>query len=836
MSLRTLCLIVWVSAGVPAAASAPLTLAEGGRSPYRIVIAREASPSERRAAEELQRFLEQISGVRLPVVTDEAAPRGPLVLVGDSRALRRLRVSIPFEHLGPEGFALKTAGRNLIIAGGRQRGTMYGVYAFLEKLGCRWFTAEVSRIPKLPAVRVPALDELQKPAFEYREPFFTEAFDKDWAARNRVNGHFSKLDESTGGKIQYYPFVHSFYTLLPPEKYFREHPEYYSLIAGRRRHERAQLCLTHPEVLRLATETVLEWIRQHPEATIFSVSQNDWTGWCECDNCRRVEQEEGGVHSGPLLRFVNALATEIEKRHPDKLIDTLAYWYTEAPPARVRPRPNVRIRLCPISVCEAHPYERCDRNAWFLKNLKAWAAVTRQLYIWHYNTNFRHYLMPFPDFDELAADIPMYHRYGVVGLFLEGAYAPGGGGEMAELRSYLMARLLWDVKADPRQAVEEFLEGVYGRAAPRIREYLDLLHRQVRLPPEGRGHHIWIFQNPGAPYLDGEFLARARELLERGEAKADNEAIRRRVRKVRLSIDYVELIRSMAFQIHDGWYAATRPEDLRERFGRFLAEVRSFGIQQLHEGRGLEFDEKELPDRLSRYGVFTLENEALRVELAPGLDGRIIRLVCKADGKDRLRPTDPGESGYPNVGGLAAFVHPDFQGRAWQVAWRVENAAPDRLMLAGACANGLKLRRTIRLVGPEVRTETEVENAASAPIQATLRSRVEFGLAPEEDVRLAVFYRTQDGRTVDRTLFEPGLSTSGADALEGPARPAGAWRAFDRRSRLGLLNRFPADQAARAVVEWSVRGENRIALTLWSSERELKPGERLTLEAAYAPE
>jgi len=150
--------------------------------------------------------------------------------------------------------------------------------------------------------------------------------------------------------------VHSFNQMIPPEKYFSSHPEWFSLIDGARRSERSQLCLTNKEMLQESIKNVLEWIQQHPEARIISVSQNDWTGWCECDNCRRVEEEEGGVHSGPLLRFVNAVADEIGKKYPDKLIDTLAYWYTEDPPAKVRPRPNVRIRLCPIGVCESHPY------------------------------------------------------------------------------------------------------------------------------------------------------------------------------------------------------------------------------------------------------------------------------------------------------------------------------------------------------------------------------------------------------------------------------------------------------------------------------------------------
>ena len=52
----------------------------------------------------------------------------------------------------------------------------------------RFFTPKVTRTPKTPNLSVPAIDETQTPAFEYREPYFTEAFDRDWAARLKTNG------------------------------------------------------------------------------------------------------------------------------------------------------------------------------------------------------------------------------------------------------------------------------------------------------------------------------------------------------------------------------------------------------------------------------------------------------------------------------------------------------------------------------------------------------------------------------------------------------------------------------------------------------------------------
>src|SRR2546429_6510623 len=113
--------------------AANLRLVENGKSNYSIVIAPDASQSERHGAEELQSFLEEMSGARLPIT---AEPQRKMVLVGNSPALGKLNLRIPFADLGPEGFVLKTSGQHVAIAGGRLRGSMYGVYTFLEKLGC----------------------------------------------------------------------------------------------------------------------------------------------------------------------------------------------------------------------------------------------------------------------------------------------------------------------------------------------------------------------------------------------------------------------------------------------------------------------------------------------------------------------------------------------------------------------------------------------------------------------------------------------------------------------------------------------------------------------------
>lgn len=803
-----------------------VTLVSKGVSKHTIVLAADASPSERRAAGELQRFIEEMSGAKLAIVSDGKAVKGSQIFLGDSAALRKLNLKIDFARLGTEGFVLKTKGKHLIIAGGRQRGTMYGVYTLLDKLGCRWFTREVSRIPKRPTIEIASLDEIHQPAFENREPFFTEAWDKDWAARNRTNGDHTQLDESTGGKLKYYPFVHSFEELVPPSKYFKDHPEYFSLIDGKRRAERSQLCLTNPDVLRIAIAQVESWIKEHPDTTIFSVSQNDWEGWCECDQCRRVEQEEGGQHSGPLLRFVNAVAAEIGKKYPDKLIDTLAYWYTENPPLKVRPLPNVRIRLCPIGICIAHSFASCPRSAYFYKNLQAWSKITNQLYIWHYNTNFRHYPIPMPDFDELAADIPIYKRHGVVGLFMQGAYPPGGGGSDSELRAYVLARQLWDEKTDVSKTVDEFMEGVYGAAAKPMREYFELAHAEVR-PPANQ--HLWIFNLPD---FSPSFLPRANELFDKALAAAGDEATRRRILKARLPVDYHALLLDTRYHLREGVYAPANLAGLKAKARDLFTRMRSFGIESIHEGRQLELDEKRYAE-MKPLPAFTLENAQWRADIVPDLNARVIRFIDKRGPtpRDLMRPYLPGEYSYPESGGLVATAHNDYYARAWEVRWKVESQTADTVVLAGECSNGTRLRRSFTLAGDGLRTVSELANTAALALPAALQVVGEF--SPGEIDLASMSFKTRGGQSFSQPFIVQAEPPTGKQTWTGTARPAGSWQL--RQGRGSTISvRFSDAEAERSFLNWTAKGKPGVSFGLWSKELTLAPGESVRIEATYS--
>ncbi len=329
--------------------------------------------------------------------------------------------------------------------------------------------------------------------------------------------------------------MHSFSTLVPPDEYFAEHPEYFSLVGGERTSAtvHGQLCLTNADVLRIATERVLQWVEEHAEVPIFDVSQNDGNGACECANCVAVVNEEGSQH-GPILRFVNAIADEVAKAHPDKWVETLAYAYATKPPAITRPRENVIIRLCHAG-CYYHGFERCGLGSGLTENLREWSELTDRVFIWHYATNFAHYLAPNPNLHGLALDIRYYADSGVNGLMVQGDYQSPGG-ELAELRQYLAAQLMWDPTRDPSAIRAEFCRGYYGAAADQVLTYLARLDEEAERP-DVHAFGAWGPETTVSP----EFVKDGLAILSQARAAAETPEVRDRVGKLILSLWYVQL-------------------------------------------------------------------------------------------------------------------------------------------------------------------------------------------------------------------------------------------------------------------------------------------------------
>lgn len=525
----------WLLVGFVPLTRASVTLAKDGQPAMVILQQPGATAAESNAVRELAVTLRQITGADFKI--EIAGPKLPrrAIVVGPGPAAQKLFPEVSLDELGLEGTAIKTRGNHLLLAGGRPRGTLYAVNQFLQQeCGVRWWTPWASQIPRRPTVKLGNLDSRHRPTFESRDPFWFPAFNARWAVRNFSNSQSADIPEDWGGCIRYKGFVHTFYPLVPPEEHFAKHPEWYSEIKGTRTHDHAQLCLTNPELRDYVVDRVKQWLRETPAARIVSVSQNDWYGCCECAPCKAFDEAEGS-HAGTMIDFVNYVAAKIEPEFPAVAVDTLAYQYTRQPPKTVKPRPNVIVRLCSIECNFREPLDAAA-NAKFADDIRGWEKICDRLYIWDYTTDFAHYVQPHPNWFVLGPNVRFFAGHHVKGLFEQGAYQSSAS-EFTELRSWVLAQLLWNPALDDRKLIDEFLDGYYGPAAAQpIRRYLELMHGAAA------GWNLTCFSRTDTAFLQFKQLRPAEQLWRAAEAAVAGDPERLpRVQRGRMWLGYVWL-------------------------------------------------------------------------------------------------------------------------------------------------------------------------------------------------------------------------------------------------------------------------------------------------------
>jgi len=565
-----------------------LTLSVEGETDYVILTPENTTTPEKKAAEDLAHWLQKMTGGMFPIVTDaqakvsqKAATFEKTISIGRTEQFQQAQLTAAEEDLADEGYGIAVEGQSLFLWGGRTRGPINAVYALLEEdLGCRWYTADDIRIPHRPNLIFKPVPRTYLPRLRLRDPYYRVAFNGEWSLRNRTNAPEAKVPEEWGGRMDYDGlFVHTFHRLVPPDKYFKDYPEYFMLDSNGERITH-QLCTTHPDVIQLVIASVREFLKQHPHTEIVSVSKTDGGRTCQCERCRTLDESEGSDMAS-LLYLVNKAAEAIEEEYPNVVISTLAYLETVKPPKTVRPRKNVVIRLCNDAVGSwTHPFtpaEQCH----FGELLKAWSNVHNRIYIWDYVVNFSHYLAPMPNMEVIAENIQFFVENNAEGVMTQGAYQSPGA-ERDWMRAWVIAKLTWNPSLDVLELMADFIWGHYGKAAPAIAEYNQLLrqtaekYKEQLASPEGG-----IRYRMDHPFFAKTFLNRATEIFEQAETLAENEVLLHRVERAWLPIMYVQLSRG--------------PEFVGESYGvilkRFEKIARREGVTHLREGSP-DFEQK----------------------------------------------------------------------------------------------------------------------------------------------------------------------------------------------------------------------------------------------------
>ncbi len=429
-----------------------VTIVAGGRSSYSIVIPSDPDADEKRAATFLQKHFYEISGVKLPIFQKDAIDDDATISISKSNAIT-----------DDDGFSIVFEENSIMISGGAGKGSIYAVGEILEKyLGVRYYSPAYVVIPESKTISIPKINLSGSSPNTYRNINGDFVKDEDYRDFHRLHTIQDMYPDN------YY--VHTFHKLLPWKKYFEHNPDYYAYMNGKRIID--QICLTNEEVYKLVVKRLREEMNLQPEKKVWSVSQDDNYSHCQCAGCQAVIDEEGSP-AGPVIHFANRLADEF----PDKIISTLAYQYSRKAPKIVKPRANVQIMLCTIELNRSEAIESDPTSSSFLKDLEDWGKISNHIYLWDYTVNFNHHISPFPNLHTLQPNIRLFVDNNVKEHFQQSN--TGAGHEFSELKSYLLAKLIWNPDANAKEIIREFTDGYYGAAGKWIREYIYDMEKEI---------------------------------------------------------------------------------------------------------------------------------------------------------------------------------------------------------------------------------------------------------------------------------------------------------------------------------------------------------------------
>lgn len=507
------------------ALASDINLVSDGTSRYVILTDSVDSYIEQKAAEVLQHYIFEVSNTRIDIKNDKGNRQLPYISLKN----------IHDEHdTGKEkdGYLIEVKDSNLYITGFGEKGVLYGVYTFIEQiLLCEKLApgepAVVHKSKTIPIDRQLRIEEY--PDFAYREVYSMAEIDEEYLDWHKLDC----MDKSWG------LWGHSVFKLVPPAIYFDEHPEYYSYYNGKQ--QAHQLCLSHPEVLNIAANSLQRLIADKPHTEYWSISANDNVGVCECDSCLKINNEEGS-QSGTLIRFMNSLA----KKFPDQKLVTLAYQNTSWPPFLTKPDSNVFIMLSSIDIYRSEPIEASTSAKSFRNKLAGWHKLTDNVFIWDYYTQFTNLLAPFPIEHTLGANLSYLkkeHANGVFAQMNEFTY-----GDLSELKMYLLAKLMWNTKLNQDALTTEFINSYYKNAAPYIQEYLDK-RKQAVIETKAR---LEIYGNPvnnQRDFLSPEWMDSYSTSLDKAEKEAHDSVVLERIQRLRLPFEYTYLQQARSYGI-----------------------------------------------------------------------------------------------------------------------------------------------------------------------------------------------------------------------------------------------------------------------------------------------
>lgn len=485
-----------------------------------------AQPSIIRAAQELQKYVRLSTGRELQIVTE---PRRPMIALGENR--EALKAGVSAKDLPWEASRIVTKSGNLYIVGrdvpgdgptplgGKSYGTLYGTYTFLEKVvGVRWLMPVPDEhgtlVPKHADLRIPPMDLVDKPGFEWRNLGGACTVMNSWYLHQRfdqnapfdVPNPFPATGRSCQGGSRHVIYNHAWDELFPPkghrfEKYFdnrdatfEKHPDYFELSADGKRVRpvnNLSLCLSNPDVDAEVARRV-NILFDKEDVSCISIWPSDAAPNCACEKCKALQGKPAqkyffaryagdpgeSVWSRAVFEHSRRVAELVAKEHPEKFVAGGCYYKHETPYDGLKRMPdNFYAGIAPVRLAYGPTRIDPEYNKKWHALLDDWQPYLPNMFYEGYDFWLRDYSGgPNPPFLGMIKDtFDTLSRMKFKGACFHGNYGYG----KSSLLNYMLAKLLWNPALDPEEVFNDFCDSAYGEASANIKGIYLLIDRNM---------------------------------------------------------------------------------------------------------------------------------------------------------------------------------------------------------------------------------------------------------------------------------------------------------------------------------------------------------------------
>ena len=470
-------------------------LADAGSSEYSIVIPADADERTEEAASLLRTHMANSCGVGLPVLRDGSlawSQDAKWIILGSEKLFSAAGLAMPADDIGRTGYYIKNAGSSVFIAANASFGILNGALEFLEHaVGYEMYSDDTVVYTAGERVMLPDFDVIDKPDFEF------------FVASNRMSEEGMRGMRYMDLEDIFIPVEgllwHNTFAYLDPDDY----PDRDAWFSP----NKTQLCYTahgigeeYTAMMQAFMAKLIEAVNAAPEASTVTITIEDNTDFCTCTACS-AEREKYGTDSAVVVKFCNDVSDRLAAYFEEQAqagaapreVDIMffAYYKTSNPPVRMENgtyvpvddsvvcRENVGVYIAPITASYSQDFYS-EANSATAASIEGWGAVSDNLYMWLYETNYSHYLYPFDSFDTIGETFRFCKENGAVFMFSEGQYNQYHVTAFGKLKEYYNSKAMWDVNTEFSAVCDTFFPNYFREAAAPMRAYFEELQMHMK--------------------------------------------------------------------------------------------------------------------------------------------------------------------------------------------------------------------------------------------------------------------------------------------------------------------------------------------------------------------